>query len=586
MLLFMKSRQDSFKTVLAIVFTLAVCGYAVLIAISTLPQRVNEFDDAIPLLHGQLIERGYTPNIDFYSFYPPLTPYLNAAIFKLLGKTVIGPRLVADFFLIVVLVLTGWHFSTTFHSSPLVPLGVLVVAASIGTTVSIASWPGFALCLISLLLYLCSHNAGRARVWLVAASGVVAALTTLCRINFGGYVVFIVGIDMFLEWLSYRQDAARSKTAVTTIAAFAAPLAIFATVFSMLVYGRQIGMGISDFVITAQRVMAVRGFLPLRFKPELAVLALPCLWFLFRMLNGSTSFSVRAYIPAAAAAGLVAMALLGRRSLMAGLIVVAIELGAVILMHLYLYRLERSEFCVLLLFCCLLHYYVSRADRLHWRLLPIICAMLLPYLVIMNYESVRNRLRLGAGTGTALAILSAALFVFVDSDAFRPFVSDFPQGLSVLRNVLKTPTASDSNRVVDAKSAGFGWETVYPDPEEIAALKFLRERTAESTPLFVGVEDHSAVFNNNLRTYWLADRPIAVRTFQLEEKIATLESVQQEIVADLERNKNAWVILKCMTSESARSSEIGSKLLDNYIAADFRTIARFGCYRILARPAD
>src|SRR6266496_263544 len=112
MLLFMKPRQDSFKTVLAVVFTLAVCGYALLIAVSTLPLRVNEFDDAIPLLHGQLIGRGYTPNIDFYSFYPPLTPYLNAAVFKLLGKTVIGPRLVADLFLVLVLLLTGWHFST------------------------------------------------------------------------------------------------------------------------------------------------------------------------------------------------------------------------------------------------------------------------------------------------------------------------------------------------------------------------------------------------------------------------------------------------------------------------------------------
>jgi len=585
-LLFMKSRQDSFKTVLAIVFTLAVCGYAVLIAVSTLPQRVNEFDDAIPLLHAKLIGHGYTPNIDFYSFYPPLTAYLNAAVFKLLGQTVIGPRLMADLLLFFVLFLIGWHFSATFQAGPLIPLAVLVVTASIGTTVSIASWPGFALCLISLLLYLCSRNTRRGQIWLVSASGVVAALAILCRINFGGYVVFIVLTDLVMESLVHRRDSLRSKAAAPTVIAFAVPLAFITATICMWVYGRQIGAGISDFVITAQRVMAVRGFLPLRLKPELAVFALPCLWFLFRLLNSSNSVPLRAYIPAATSAGLVTLLYLGRRSLTVGLIVVALELSAVILMQLYLHRLERSEFCFLLLLCCFLHYYVSRADRPHWRVLPIICAMLLPYLVITNYQAIQERLRQNVGMGTALAVLSTILFVFIDSDAFRPFVSDFPQGMALLRNVLKKPHVSDANRMGDTTPAGVGWETVYPDPEEIAALKFLRERTDQSTSLFVGVEDHSAVYNNNLRTYWLADRPIAVHTFQLEERIATLENVQREIVADLQRNKDAWVILKCMPSDGTKSSVIGSKLLDNYIAADFRTIARFGCYRILTRPAD
>jgi hypothetical protein len=47
---------------------------------------------------------------------------------------------------------------------------------------------------------------------------------------------------------------------------------------------------------------------------------------------------------------------------------------------------------------------------------------------------------------------------------------------------------------------------------ELVALRYMRARSSNSTPLFVGVKDHSRTFWNNLRVYWLADRSIGVRT--------------------------------------------------------------------------
>jgi hypothetical protein len=121
------------------------------------------------------------------------------------------------------------------------------------------------------------------------------------------------------------------------------------------------------------------------------------------------------------------------------------------------------------------------------------------------------------------------------------------------------------------------------------ALRYLRERTDSSTPLFVGVRDHSMLFWNDLRMYWLAERPIAVRTFQLETKVATEAAFQREIADDLERNKQAWVILdsaKDGDEEFSRSHYKGSELLDNYIAQNFREVAKFGHYVILTRVGD
>jgi hypothetical protein len=96
-------------------------------------------------------------------------------------------------------------------------------------------------------------------------------------------------------------------------------------------------------------------------------------------------------------------------------------------------------------------------------------------------------------------------------------------------------------------------------------------------------------FWNDLRMYWLAERPIAVRTFQLEAKVATEAAFQREITADLERNKRTWVILDSAVDgdeEFWRSHYKGSTLLDNYIAQNFREEAKFGHYVILTRVRD
>jgi hypothetical protein len=94
--------QSKIHTALSAGLYVVVCGYAVLAIVSSFAAPVDKFDDAIPLLHGMLVQQGYTPNLDFYSFYPPLNLYLNAAAFRLLGRTVIAARVVADIFYVII----------------------------------------------------------------------------------------------------------------------------------------------------------------------------------------------------------------------------------------------------------------------------------------------------------------------------------------------------------------------------------------------------------------------------------------------------------------------------------------------------
>ena len=95
--------QSRFDRALPGVLWIVVWGYAAFTAVGALAAPVGKFDDAIPLLHGMLVQQGRTPNLDFYSFYPPLSLYLNAAAFSLMGRSIIAARLVADIFYVGVL---------------------------------------------------------------------------------------------------------------------------------------------------------------------------------------------------------------------------------------------------------------------------------------------------------------------------------------------------------------------------------------------------------------------------------------------------------------------------------------------------
>ena len=586
--------RDKRATIATAGFYVVLCGYIAIAMTCSLVAPVSKFDDAIPLVHGMLIQRGSVPNVDFYSPYPPLGLYLNAALFSLFGRTVIANRALGNAFFLMVVMLVIWLYRARFRSwGPLVPVATLAVASSIGSTISIPSWPGFALSLSALLMYLRSQEAERHRLWLVAASGVLAALALLYRINFGGYVLVAIAIDFLQRWWLDGRDPGRVRlqSELMALTAFVLPLITVTVGFCVWVYGDEIAVGLSQFIVTAQRLMALRGFMQLEFATPLASgIAVPFFWFYFRLLNGTDRLSLKALLPAVIYVALFMVAVAGRRHLSVALTVVALELAAIVLLHIFIRRLERAELSLVVFFCCVLHYYVSRADWAHWRLVPIVGTLLIPFLFVPNYDEPRQDRYASTSTrGTALTLMTVVIFGFLSTSGLRPQLADLRNGLSLVAGIGHDSPATDSERMLSAVVPSPAWESIYPDSDELAVLRYVRAKSSDSTPLFVGVKDHSRTFWNNLRMYWLADRSIGVRNFLLEDRVATEAPVQEGMIADLERDRATWIVLDCVQDgddEFRRSNYQGATLLDEYIASRFREEARFGRYAIATRLSD
>lgn len=584
-------QQERFQNVfLPALFHLLVWSYAVFAAVCSLAVPVSEFDDAIPLVSGMLVQQGHTPNLDFYSFYPPLSSYVNAAAFHLFGKSVTTVRLMSAFLYSLVLLLATLFFRSQFRSAgPLVPAAVLVLAISIGGLLKLPVWPGFAVSLIALLVYLCSHNLDRRRMLVVVTSGVLTGAALLYRVNFGGYVLAVVLCDLLLQWWFHdkgRLDFFHARADIRTLVAYVIPVVLVSAGFCLWVYGAQIGAAVSEFVVTAQKVMTVRGFIPLQFSESIAYpLVFPCAWFFLRMLKEADGLTIRALCAAVLALAILALALAGRNHLRVALIAVALEIAAVLFLHLFVYRLNRAELSMLLFSCCLLHYFLSRAEWFHWRLLPAGWALFLPFIAVPGGDpdpAVSSRPV--HGRGTVLAVLAAAAFMLIASPGMRPG-TPFRNGFGVLTTLMQRPRIADTEVVLGGTPVPLGWDSLFPDTNELKAVRYLRERTSSTSPIFVGVEDHSRVFLNHVRTYWLADRPIGVHLFQLETRMATEEPVQREIILDLEKNPVSWMILDRtpFRGEETLNPYQGSRLLDEHIANHFREETRFGRYAVLRR---
>src|SRR5215469_885363 len=108
-------RQNWFENaLLPRIFRVLLWGYVILAVLSSFAVWVDKFDDAIPLVHGMLIQQGRTPSLDFYSFYPPLGLYANAALFNLLGRTVLAPRVLSAVLFLLLLPLVTKFFRSRF----------------------------------------------------------------------------------------------------------------------------------------------------------------------------------------------------------------------------------------------------------------------------------------------------------------------------------------------------------------------------------------------------------------------------------------------------------------------------------------
>jgi len=126
------------------------------------------------------------------------------------------------------------------------------------------------------------------------------------------------------------------------------------------------------------------------------------------------------------------------------------------------------------------------------------------------------------------------------------------------------------------------------DADLLRSARTAAERTDPGERIYVGNSRHDAVGYGATLVYFLAGRKGATRYDNLHPGVVTTLSVQREIVDALERGGTRVVVLwdgPPLTEPNESSKSSGVTLLDSWIAARFREVARFGAYRVLAREA-
>jgi hypothetical protein len=572
---------------------LAVWWCIAFLAIALFGRPIGRFDEAISLVGGQLVHQGYRPQVDFWCLYPPGSFYLTAAGIEVFGQTVLGYRCWSVLLCVPFLLCTARFFSNEFpHSRRLIPGAVLLVALAVVPNIALQVWPAFAVSWLALMTYLVAWRGPEAgRLWKIALSGLLAGVALLMRVNFGLYVPAVVVCDLVLVWL-FKTKAGQSRVGRGSVLAagalFAAPLLLSNTIFYACLYGRNTGLVLAQTVLAAQKLVSAHRFAVLDVSAGTACsLAFPMLWFAIRLLAGADRLAGKWLVPAALGCALAGAGFAIRHQPAIALYIPALEIALIAAVYVFVLRLGRSEMCVLLLYTFLLHYYLSRADAWHVAPLQLVGATLVPYLFFSPPGTPAGRRRFST-LGRAFAVIVAAACAFPSIAGLQPLASDFKTGIGLLANGFPDGRVSDGQRILYGAPAG-PWALLCDRSDEREALRFVRSKTSPADPIFVGVADHSRLFWNDVRAYWLADRPVGARYLMFDPGIVTEAPAQTEIIADLERRKVQYALIdhEALAAIADRTfiehGYVGCGLLDEYLASHFRETARFGEFTVLGR---
>lgn len=569
------------KHLQAALWTAAICAYVALAALACLGRPLGEFDESLPLVQARLMRQGLTPYTDFFSHYPPLSIYLHAGMFALLGETALAQHALHFLFWLPVLALFWRWASRLLGGNGLALPATLLFAAGCFPILMTTSWIGFSLALMALFVYGAAGDQQTPSTKAMALCGALAGLALVTRINFAVYTAMAVGLSLFVDLPSAARAAGwRTALRERTLRAlvFGTPMAVCLAAW-LLPYGRQIRVPIEQTVLFLTQMIPAHRFLDLPVHPWLLyALAAPAGWFALRILLAGKPL-LQAVPPAAAGLGMALMLLWRRTDPAVYTLALALSLGLVVSLQLWLRTLRRAELAMLVFYCGLIHYALTRADEGHlWHLIPVALAFV-PFL--MNTE-----LAIAAPARLRPLALAAGVALLVAWEPARPLLPEVMRGVELLKYGEPARRVADADRMDQPGSENGPWSYLYPDRDQLAAVRFLRGKTRPDEPVFSGVKNHSRLFANNVRTYWLLGRPVPTLYVNFEPGLVTERWVQEQMMADLEARHVRWAVLEGLEGgdETFRKRAYqGATLLDEYLKRTFRPVAEFGNFLILER---
>jgi hypothetical protein len=538
------------------------------------------YDRAIPLVAADLMLHGRKAAVDFWSFYPPLYYYLILAGFRSVGRSALVPTFFAAVMYVVLLVAVGRFFWKSFpHLRSLAPLIIFPTVIAVGGFIIYPPWPGYAVSFLSLLAYISSRNGPLPDKRWIALAGLLAGLSTLIRFNFGPYVLLVACSDILVHAFVSETSipsTVRLKHSLVQISILVMPFAVTIVTFYAWIYGIDAVAAPVRMIKYSMSVMGVRAFE--HFGPSLRTLSwlgFPCAWMGVRnVLYGGKLRS--AALIAGVGATLMGVGLLAGGMPSISLWIPALGIVSILALHLFVYRMTRPALCVLLFYVCLQHYYLSRAEHDHELVLYPVVAFSLIYL--LEAPTAVEKTRVSFLRRPIFAVfLALVLFEVAFRDGFHSKVRLAATTLGTARLGVLSPGMPDRRRLLLIDS-GLS--------DEIQSTEFVRQRTSPSEPIFIGVNDHSMPFVNHVDAYWLAERPPGARYINLDSCVMVDESVQKEIIAELQGNGVNWAILYTLSGDYDswfQNLPPAPKALDNFLATQFRKQAQFGRFSVIRR---
>lgn len=578
---------------------------AVALVVSRFGRPLGAYDESAQLVSGWLVARGFLPHVDFWSHYPPLNHYLNAAGFALLGESVFTARLLqAGFFLLMlaVLLLHARRELGTLRFLVL-PVGLACLIVTGGRFLA-NYWNAYAIGFCGFLVYLHSWAAPRHEGrGLALLAGVLIAALLPWKLNFAAYFCFGIGADLLRSALpeSLGGTAERSEALVRGCL-FAAPVVVAGT--ALLAFVASTGSAgdealeqIWRFALGPTQAHRRVSFWPDAVNARFLVAAvLPFLWIAIRTAPLRRGASRRLLRLAAASSAL-------------GLLFVCVGtfwseswpdlawlVAAMILVIGCRNRaIPRVEFTALVSYAFFLHYGFSRVDGVHFSpLLPFIAAML-PAVARDAYAGGREQRLAALQIACLIVILITPVDVTRRGISFSwhrllPVPADFSAGLALLTSHREGWRHGDASLLQSAPlPLAPALVGVFPDEDEILTVRFVAARTQPEDAVYVGRKDHSATFSGPMSTYWLLGRRIPVKHMTLDSGLSTEDPIQVQMVGDIEAARVEWIILVDNLEgdrDFRRRSYRGSDRLDRHLERSFVEVQAFGAYSIQRRRSD
>lgn len=569
------------RALVSSLLALALCVYVGLHVVQFLTMQLALLDEPVNLVDAMLIRQGLRPHVDFWTMYPALNYRLNAVAFGVLGPSVIAERLVQT--AIYALLLVGWFLYLRRGRRLTTPWALgwtLFAAIAIGASFTNYSFNGLAFSFGGLLLALPVLD-GRVRrplPWLVA-SGTVVGIGALTKLNFGGYVGVAIGATLVLDAF----DPEHRRGWVGRCVAFAVPVLVVLGAYA-LQYRDALALLWDDMIAFPGEHLEPHRILALAADPagvaSAVAIAAPFVWIALRRIG------TRAGVVAAAVAIVVTAGTLRVGVVWPGALprVFVVATAVLLVWQCTSARLGRTEFVVWLGFTLFGHYFLSRADRFHYHAMVPFAALLGP--VALDHAIAMRP----AGRWLAVAFvgfLTLPVGAWDQAWLARRVPTLVSAELSALDGARELLARGDS-AVLMAPGATPNplASRLFRDRDEIAAARYVHERSAPDEPIYVGLRDHADVFMCPTRTYWVVGRRPGVRRHMLEPGMTTEPAIQREMIGELERHGVRWIVLRQNldgdASYEARGYR-GADQLDAHIRARFREVAVYGPWAVWRR---